>query len=192
VLTVSGGVPAWATPSAGSSAMTQIADTTLGSAAADITFSSIPSTYNHLTILISGRCSATNLNGIDFNIQMNADTGANYRVARNVTYAGAGGSVTVNGSTGGQTSIQLGNIWVANASASNNPCGSIQFTFFDYKSTTLRKSVVFNGGSVSDAFAAGTGQGLWQNTAAITSIRLFSSGGGNLDTGTRATLYGWT
>jgi hypothetical protein len=192
VLTVSGGVPAWETPSAGATAVTQIADTTLGSAAADITFSSIPATYNHLMIMISGRCSATNTNGTDFNLQMNSDTGSNYRVARNVTYAGAGGSVTINGATGGQTSIQLGNIWVGNASASNDPCASIQMTFFDYKSTTLRKSVVFHGGAVSDAFAAGTGQGLWQNTAAITAIKLFSASGGNLGAGTRATLYGWT
>jgi hypothetical protein len=178
----------WAAgPTAG--AVIQIADTTLGAAAADITFSSIPSTYNHLMILISGRCSATNGNGTDFNVQLNADTGSNYRYSRNTTYAGSGGTVTLTGAGSGQTSMLLGNVWTMNP-ASIEPVASIQMTFFDYKSTTFRKTMVFSGGTFSDAPAFGSGQALWQDTAAVTSIKLFSSGGGNLATGTRATLYG--
>jgi hypothetical protein len=173
----------------GASAMTQIADTTLGSSAADITFSSIPSTYNHLMILIAGRSAATNGNGTDFNVQLNGDAGSNYRYSRNTTYAGSGGTVTLTGAGSGQTSMLLGNIWTMNP-ASIEPVASIQMTFFDYKSTTFRKTMVFSGGTFSDAPAFGGGQALWQNTAAVTSIKLFSSGGGNLATGTRATLYG--
>ena len=180
----------WAT--AGSSgAMTQIADTTLGSTTADITFSSIPSTYNHLMIVISGKCSSTSVNGTDFNVQFNSDTGSNYRYSRNTTYAGSGGTVTLTGNNG-VTSIQLGNIWAGSATVNANIMGAIQMVIPDYKSTTLRKTLIFQGGAYSDAPAAGNGHGWWDSTSAITTVKLYSAGGGSLAAGTRATLYGWT
>lgn len=189
VLTVAGGVPTWA--SAGAGAMTQIADTTLGSAAADITFSSIPSTYNHLFIVISGRCSSSSTNGTDFNLQVNGDTTSSYRYSRNTTYAGSGSTVTLTGGNG-VTSVQMGNLWCGTATVNPNLAAAVQITVPNYKATTLRKTFLFQGGAFSDAPATGSGYGWWDSTSAITSIKLYSAGGGNLDTGTRATLYGWT
>lgn len=188
VLTVTGGVPTWATPSAGSSAVTQIADTTLGSAAADITFSSIPSTYNHLKLVISGACSSTSFNGTNFNVQVNGDTGSNYAFATVSKYAGAGATMTLEGQFS-QTQFELGNIWVGQAVT--NAIASVEMTFMNYKGTTLRKGMTFIGGGWSDAPGTGSGSGAWKSTSAITSIKLYSSGG-NFMTGTRATLYGWT
>ena len=187
VLTVAGGVPSWAAPSGSSGAMTQIASTTIsGSSATDITFSSIASSYNHLMIILQGKCASGSFNGTDFGVQLNSDTGSNYTTARNVKYAGAGGTVTIEGTTTAQ--MYMGNIWCGNANS--NAVGSVFMTFPSYKETTLYKTMTFQGGSWADAPAAGSGQARWNNTTAITTIKLYSPGGGNLAIGTTATLYG--
>ena len=178
----------WATPSGSSGAMTQIADTTLASAAADITFSSIASTYNHLMIIISGRCSSASFNGTDLYVQLNGDSSSNYKISRNTKYAGAGTAITIEGASG-QTNMFMGNLWCGTAQANSN--ASAQMIFPNYKLTTLQKTMLFTGGSFTDACGFGSGYAQWGNTAAITSI-LIKSNGGNLDVGTRATLYGWT
>jgi len=187
VLTVASGVPSWAT-AAGAGAVVQITDTTLSSAAADITFSSIAATYNHLMIIISGQCSSGSVNGTDLKVQLNSDTGNNYRTARNTKYATAGATVTIEGS-GASASLDMGNLWCGTATVSST--AAAQMTFPNYKGTTLQKTMIFTGGANSDAPGAGAGIGMWANTAAITTIKIFSAGG-NLNTGTRATLYGWT
>jgi hypothetical protein len=177
----------WAAgPTAG--AMTQIADTTLASAAADITFSSIPSTHNHLKLVISGSSSTTSFNGAAFYVQVNGDSGGNYSFSTVAKYAGAGATMTLEGQNS-QTQIELGTIWCGQAVA--NSLSSIDMTFFNYKLTTLHKGMVYSGGSWTDAPGFGTGWGRWKSTSAITSIKLYSTAG-NFMTGTRATLYGWT
>jgi hypothetical protein len=186
VLSVSGGIPAWATVSSG--AMTQIADTTLTTSTADITFSSIPSTYNHLKIVISGTAASASFNGAAFYVQVNGDTAGNYSFSTMSKYAGPGATVTLEGQNS-QSQIELGNIWCGQAQA--NSLSSIEMTFFNYKATTLHKGMVFTGGSWTDAPGFGSGWGRWKNTAAITSIKLYSNAG-NHAAGTRATLYGWT
>jgi hypothetical protein len=188
VLKVNSGAtaPEWGAASAG--AVTQITDTTLSSAAADITFSSIPSTYNHLMIIISGRCSSASVNGTDLLVQLNSDTATNYRHARNTKYGTAGATVTIEGGSN-FTSMSLGNLW--GGTASSNTISGAQMIFPNYKGTTLTKSMIFNGGCMTDAPGAGSGYAQWINFSAVTTIKIFSSGG-NLDTGTRATLYGWT
>lgn len=188
VLTVAGGIPTWATPAGSSGAVTQITDTTLGSAAADITFSSIPSTYNHLMIIISGRCSSGSVNGTDLLVQLNSDTGVNYRHARNTKYGAAGSTVTIEGGNN-FSSMSLGNLW--GGTSNSNTISGAQMIFPNYKGTTLTKSMIFNGGCMTDSPGAGSGFGQWINFSAVTTIKIFSTGG-NLDTGTRATLYGWT
>jgi hypothetical protein len=191
VLKVNSGATAleWGT-AGGGGAMVQIADTTLGSTAADITFSSIPSTYNHLMVVISGQCASASFNGTDLSVQINSDTGTNYKNARNTRYAGAGATVTLEGAVANK--CELGSIWVGTAAGAGSSIASVQMTFPNYKATTLIKSMLFFGGAWSDAPAAGSGFTQWANTSAITTLKIFSSGGGNLNTGTRATLYGWT
>ncbi len=166
--------------------MTQIADTTVtGSTAADITFSSISGSYNHLMVVISGRTSSAGENGTSLSVQVNGDTGTNYRFSRNVTYASSGTGVTVtSGDT--QSALRLGNLWVGKVSG--DYMANAQMIFPDYKSTTLRKTMLFSGGAFSDAPGVGMGFAQWQNTNAITSIKIFSTS--NFDIGTRATLYG--
>ena len=72
VLTVSGGVPTWATP-AGGGGITQIATGTLSGTS--VTISSISSTYKHLYLRVVGPVVNS---GTLFAIRLNADTGNNY------------------------------------------------------------------------------------------------------------------
>jgi hypothetical protein len=73
VLTVSGGVPAWATPAAGGG-MTLIGSSSLSGAS--VTISSIPSTYKHLMILVERAYSSSS--DYPMALRFNSDTGSNY------------------------------------------------------------------------------------------------------------------
>lgn len=87
VLTVNSGAtaPQWATAASGG--MTLIA-TVNASTAADVTFSSIPSTYKHLLLVWAGVYHST-LSGFEF-VRFNGDTGGNYTY--HVTYNSAAGA----------------------------------------------------------------------------------------------------
>ena len=77
-----------------------IATTTVGAGgSATITFSSIPSTYQHLQLRIAGSSSAVN----NFRMRFNSDTGSNYAVHQ---ILGTGAAVSASGSAS-QTSINL-------------------------------------------------------------------------------------
>jgi hypothetical protein len=78
VLTVSGGVPAWATASAGG--ITLISETT-ASALTSLSFSSIPSTYKSLLLVWHGITQSDASTG--FSVRINNDSGSNYANTRN-------------------------------------------------------------------------------------------------------------
>ena len=86
-----------------------IQTTTLGSAAADITFSSIPATYTDLVLVYIG---ATVSNNINYYLRFNGDTGTNY----SYTYLSGTGSAV--GSGRGSTTAFL---YIAQNSSSSGP-----------------------------------------------------------------------
>jgi len=187
VLAVNSGAtaPEWVT--AGSGAVTQIADTTLASAAADITFSSIPSTYNHLMLVISGFGTSAAANGAKLFMQFNgASGGTDYSHSRNVKYGTAGATVTIEGAFS-DSRIDLGYVWCG--TAVTNATGAATINIMNYKGTTLFKRATFFGGSSTDAPGAGAGAGVWKSTSAVTSVKI-TTDATNLGIGTRATLYG--
>ena len=177
----------WATP-ASSGAMTLIATTTLGSAAADITFSSIASTYQNLHVVFSGRSSDAAANVVKLLIQMNSDTGSNYRSVWNGGY-GTAANATIN-DTGATTSIDC-RYAMTGAIPAADRLGTCEITIMDYKNTTLRKGLVFVGACAADQPTAAMGQGVWNSTSAITALKFFPSSG-NFITGTSISLYGWS
>jgi hypothetical protein len=153
-----------------------IATTTLGSAAASITFGSVPATYTDLRIVLVALTS-----GGTNRIRFNSDSGTNYSRTK---ITGDGSTATSTRSTSA-TGISFG----ANA----NPVSTIPYLntvdVFSYAGST-NKTVLWDqeldlngGGEISK------GVGLWSNTAAITAIEL-SNNVGNFLTGTTATLYG--
>jgi len=92
VLTVSGGVPSWASAASGGGQTLITTSSFPTSGTATHTISSIPTTYKHLLIIIKGVKAGTGSDGVaNFTMQFNGDTGANY--AGYATGSTAGGSI---------------------------------------------------------------------------------------------------
>jgi len=145
-----------------------------------VTFSSIPSTYQHLQIRINMICTSSAALLTNFN----SDTGNNYAMHG---LFGTGSATAVNG-VGTQSNIQsLGQ----NAGTITTYPNVVIMDIHDYASISKYKTVRSFGGF--DNNASGTEvdlvSGLWMNTAAITSIT-FALSGGSYSSGTTISLYG--
>lgn len=151
-----------------------IATTTLASAAASITFGSIPNTYTDLRVVMDG---STGGSAYTLQAQFNSDTGTNY--SRTVL-RGDGASATSVRATSA-TSIGIGQFGSYRALIS-----------FDVMSYTSGNYKTVLGQSAEDSNGSGMVYrtvGLWRSTAAVTSVVLTPSGG-DFNAGTTATLYG--
>lgn len=151
-----------------------------------ITFSSIPSTYQHLQI--RGIARNTNAsNRADLAVRLNGDTGANY-AQHNLS--GNGSTASAGSNTGG-TSAFVG--WTTAANATSNIVGACIIDIHDYASTTKNKIIrAFVGEDLNAASTDATvwlASALWLNTNAITSLSLFAPFGNFTTTSTFA-LYG--
>ena len=156
-----------------------IATSTLGSAAASITFSSIPSTYTDLRFTLLINTTTTNSEGI--RLQYNNDTGTNY----SYLYVSGTGSSAVTALATDDTYIIL------HYSGTSTTIPTFYFgDVFSYAGSTFKTALT---GSSEDKNGSGNttrNVGLWRSTAAITTLKLGNAGGGNFNAGTIATLYG--
>jgi hypothetical protein len=131
----------------------------------EISFTSIPSTYNHLQIRLFARTNRTSNNEANLLIRFNNDTGSNYAYH---DLFGDGASVTVSAATS-QTKIIANRL--TGASATANIFGSIIIDILDYKNTNKYKTVrAFGGVDRNGAGGISFSSGLWMNTNAITEI----------------------
>ena len=163
--------------------MKLIAKTTLGSASAPVTFSSIPGTYTDLVCVVSAR-SANAVDTIGMFLRFNGDTnGANYSWRRLF----GTGSTTGSDTNGNAPMILTGD----NATA--NTFGGIEIHIPNYAGST-NKSVSATGATETNATAAviAATAGLWSNTAAITSLSLYVDSSQNFKSGSSFFLYGIT
>lgn len=153
-----------------------IATTTLSSAAASITFSSISSAYTDLKLVFVG-IGTGNLNA---DIRFNNDTNTNY--SNTIIYGTGATAASSNGTS--KTSIDL-SIDGINATQPH----FYEIDIFSYAGSTyktmLNKASEDNNGS---GFSANL-VGLWRSTSAINRIDLIVSAN-NFASGTTATLYG--
>jgi hypothetical protein len=159
----------------------KIATTTLGSAAASYTFSSIPATYTDLVLAINNIYSTTSSPYIV--LQFNSDTTSNYS---STILEGNGTAASSNRWTS-QTEMYMG-YNVASGTTSN---GMALINIFNYANTTTYKTVLARIGILNGSYP-GTGAtvGLWRKTPeAINSIKVFQNAG-NLPSGCVLTLYG--
>jgi hypothetical protein len=163
--------------------MTLIASSTVGSGgAASIDFSSIPSTYTDLQILLSARTTRSGNN--DFiQIRFNGST-TNY--SARFLY----GSSTAQSFT--DTKIYG---YTSSAPSTANTFGSLSYYVPNYLSSNNKSvsidSVSENNASTADSYALCLVAGLWSNTSAITSITLQPlSGTDNFVQYSTAYLYG--
>jgi hypothetical protein len=154
-----------------------IATTTLGSAAASYTFSSIPATYTDLVLISQAKSSSTIT---DNSIYFNGDTATNYSIT----------GLTGNGSAA--SSYRESNKTIITIDG-NGYVGTSDFNLaivhiMNYSNTTTFKTVLSrsnNGAAGVDAVV-----GLWRSTAAITSLTLDLLGASNFTSGSTFTLYG--
>lgn len=160
-----------------------ISSTSIGSAAASITLSSIPSTYTDL-VLISNVGLSVNNNSLY--LQFNGNTTNLYSMTSFEAYNSSYDSYRL--ST--QTKMAVGGVNIG-FSTDANQFGMTTSNIFDYANTSIFKTVIGRWNSLNDAGSKETGAltGIWRSTAAITSISLFSQSG-NLSANSNIALYG--
>jgi hypothetical protein len=144
-----------------------IATVTVGAGGSStVTFSSIPSAYQHLQI--RGIMLSTTANHAD--VTLNSDTGNNY-AAHQLEGNGAG----VNADAGASRSNMFSLFWTP---GTTNGIGGGVIDILDYANTNKNKTLrslrgADNNGSGTIALMSG----LWMNTTAVTSITLTARGG---------------
>lgn len=154
------------------STYTPIATTTLGSAAASVTFSSIAG-YTDLILIYNG----TPTGSAQSYLRVNGDTGSNY----SDTYIYGDGTSTGSGRNANQTLMYCGYIGASGANA------MLTVHLQNYANSTTYKTFLSRGSLASAEVGAHVG--LWRNTAAITSVT-FGVTSNNFNTGSTFTLYG--
>lgn len=155
------------------STYTPIATTTLGADTSSYTFSSIPSTYTDIILVLN----MTQGTAAGVGTQVNGDTGTNYSYTQ---LYGTGSSALSNRGTNADYISTL-----FTDSTTVRSIGIVQF--MNYSNTTTYKTVIGRGAS---NFYTTAQVNLWRSTAAINSMKIYIPGGGNLLTGSTFTLYG--
>lgn len=154
-----------------------IATTTLGSATKSITFSSIASSWTDLRIVLVGTIqTAADYIEITFN---GSTTGYSWTRMSGDGSAAASGRITSNTK------------WVPNFPLAGSTTVPMLITtdIFSYAGSTFKTGLMETSADLNGSGLVIRGVGLWQNTAAITSVKLEVQTY-NFNTGTTATLYG--
>lgn len=152
-----------------------IATQTLGSAAANVTFSSIPSTYTDLVLVAAITAGNTG----DGFLRFNSDTGSNYSdtvVRGNGTAASSVRDTNAAGIDIGPTSVITG-----------SEVGAVKIQIQNYSNSTTFKTSLIRFDEATNFVNAIVG--LWRNTNAITSIDIVSRSG-TWGVSSTFTLYG--
>ena len=158
-----------------------IATQTLGSAAASVTFSSIPATYTDL-IVIANMAVTTGTPNLQFYVNSD-NAGTSY--SGTVVVGNGSGALSNRFSNQAQARVTyyaaldtgFNSMWI--------------FNFLNYANTTTNKTMLIRGGSVNSSGSEGTlaNVSLWRSTAAINSINI-SPTSSTFITGSTFTLYG--
>lgn len=154
----------------------KIASTTLGSAAANITFSSISASYTDLRLTIVGTAAT---GGSVCYAQFNGDTATNY----SRTFIRGNGTAA---STNRASTTDV--MYLTNSGLSTTIPFFATLDVFSYSGSTFKTALAtgqedFNGSGQVTYLV-----NLWRSTSAVTSIKLFNDY--NWNAGTTATIYG--
>jgi len=155
-----------------------IATTTLSSAAASVTFSSISGSYTDLVVVIQATWT-TSSNDMYIYMQLNSDTGSNY----STTILSGNGSSALSTRFSDRTNMNMD----YSATIVYNQPTQRNINIMNYSNTTTYKTAIWRSnraGSGTDAMV-----GLWRSTAAITTI-LFDLESGDFASGSTFSLYG--
>ena len=152
----------------------KIQSTTLSSGSANITFSSIPSTYTDLRVV----CVATGSG--NFGARLNGDTGANYSHTDLI----GSGSTASGYAASGQSYMVIDN--ALNGLGSTPQLYTLDI--FSYAGSTYKSTLVTANEDNNGSGYVSHQVYLWNSTAAINSVTVLGSS--TLNAGTTATLYG--
>ena len=153
------------------STYTPIASQTLGSAAASVTFSSIPQGYTDLVLVWNGTPASDDA----ITLQFNDDTGSNYSHTR---ILGDGSSAISQRGSNNTSSI----VGLTSSGSINTVIIQIQ----NYSNSTTYKTLLSRANNTTGYMGAFVS--LWRNTNAITKIKVLSAV--NYNTGSTFSLYG--
>jgi hypothetical protein len=174
VLTVAGGVPSWATVSAGGMTLINSGGTTL--TGASVTIGSIPGTYKNLQLVVQNFLPSVDDNAIC--LRFNSDSNTRYGYS----------------TTNPDTNVSFGEDQIAFGPSQDSATSQslIVMDIFDYANAVTwktAKSISFtNNATTSTNFNYSERYGIYNQTGAITSI-LLRPASGNFTSGT-AYLYG--
>lgn len=152
-----------------------IATTTLGSAAASITFSGISSAYTDLRLVLVGTLTTGDSAGIRFN----SDTGTNY--SRTVLQGDGSAAASSRQTSSNQ-------IYITRDDISTTLPQLFEIDIFSYAGSTNKTCLVRSSQDKNGSGVVVAEVGLWRSTSAITSITALVTT--SFATGTTATLYG--
>lgn len=176
------------TGTGGGGGLTQISQQVLGTAVPTVTFSSIAGTYTNLqlTMIVRSAASAASDN---IYVQLNGDSAGNY----DYVLALQTSTATAHAGNTTQTPPNTALGQVAGALDPTSYPGILTINFLNYSQTNFFKEVWVAGSSSTSASVVPVAQSAmlgWRSTAAITSILVGLSSGGNFVVGSTFTLYG--
>lgn len=154
-----------------------ISTQTLGTAVADVYFTSIPQTYTDLMLVISSKSAAFQQIGYRLN--------SNNTNIYSQTQLGGTGSSAVSQRQSSETYAKLN--WYG---GSGNQWGVTTAHFMNYSNTTTFKTCISRGSALVEFNGVDATVSLWRNTSAITAINVLGGGGANFSIGSTFTLYG--
>ena len=148
---------------------TAIATHTTTGTVSNYTFSSIPSTYTDLVLVVNDMGSDGS-----YNIRFNGDTGSNYS------------STFLYGESSGAFSARNSNVTAA-PTVGRRP-GNTIIQFQNYANSTTNKTFIARGNASNHMVIATVS--LWRSTASITSLTIAPEGSGTFAAGVTLSLYG--
>lgn len=150
-----------------------ISSTTLGGNSTGVTFSTIPSGFTDLIVVVAGKSTANQL----VYMQLNGDTAGNYSTTMLGDIYGANSGRQVNHSPG---------VFVGAFDSTNS--SSLILNLMSYASTSVYKTSL-----VTVQYGVQSIQkhvGLWRNTSAVSSLYIYMAGGAQFTTGATFSLFG--
>lgn len=157
-----------------------LATTTLSSAAATITFSSISGSYTDLRIVITGTTSAAADNPT---FRLNGNSSSTYSLT---TLEGNGSSASSSRQINRALGIAFGG---AGSTSTTLPFLGIA-NIFKYAGSTYKTALCELNNDKNGSGIVSRTVGLWSVTDAVTSVTLLLENGNNFSIGTTATIYG--
>ena len=161
---------------------TPIATATIATDGQGWDFTSIPSTYTDLRLVVYGRGTFASQTFGGYG-QINGDSGSNYSYTRLFS----DGSIQSQRATN-ETNLGVGELPSANATA--NVFGQTVIDFMNYSNTTTFKTMLIRTSAIASTAYTFTYVSLWRNTSAINRIVFGTAGFSAMKAGSVATLYG--